>query len=78
MSTSVVPERTPVLSFRHLLSDAVASFLHEAGLGEAQLAEPLSELLVTLSRYREEGEPLFPVAFIAHKRDGGPVEGERG
>ena len=53
-----------VLSFRHLLSEAISSFLSEAGLGSAQVGEPLSELLVTLSRYREEGEPLFPVAFL--------------
>jgi hypothetical protein len=59
-----VPGESPVLSFRHLLSDAVASFLHEAGLGSAQLGDALSELIVTLSRYREEGEPLFPVAFL--------------
>lgn len=58
------PGESPVLSFRHLLSDAVSSFLHEAGLGAAQVVEPLSELVVTLSRYREEGEPLFPVAFL--------------
>ncbi|MFL5356320.1 hypothetical protein [Archangium sp.] len=63
MSNSA-PGESPVLSFRHLLSDAVASFLHEAGLGAVQVVEPLSELIVTLSRYREEGEPLFPVAFL--------------
>ena len=58
------PGESPVLSFRHLLSDAVSSFLQEAGLGATQVVEPLSELIVTLSRYREEGEPLFPVAFM--------------
>jgi hypothetical protein len=63
MSNSA-PGESPVLSFRHLLSDAVASFLHEAGMSAAQVVEPLSELIVTLSRYREEGEPLFPVAFL--------------
>ncbi len=63
MSTSA-PGESPVLSFRHLLSDAVGSFLHEAGLAPAQVGDALSELIVTLSRYREEGEPLFPVAFL--------------
>lgn len=58
------PGESPVLSFRHLLSDAVCSFLSEAGLGSAQVGDALSELVVTLSRYREEGEPLFPVAFM--------------
>jgi hypothetical protein len=64
------PGASTVLSFRHLLSDAISSFLSEAGLGSAQVGEPLSELLVTLSRYREEGEPLFPVAFLGDDLDG--------
>jgi len=69
MSTSA-PGESPVLSFRHLLSDAVGSFLLEAGLGPAQVGDALSELIVTLSRYREEGEPLFPVAFMGDDLEG--------
>ncbi|WNG46505.1 hypothetical protein F0U60_22095 [Archangium minus] len=69
MSNSA-PGESPVLSFRHLLSDAVCSFLNEAGLGSAQVGDPLSELVVTLSRYREEGEPLFPVAFMGDDLEG--------
>ncbi|HYO54319.1 hypothetical protein [Archangium sp.] len=69
MSTSA-PGESPVLSFRHLLSDAVGSFLHETGWGPADVGEPLSELIVTLSRYREEGEPLFPVAFMGDDLEG--------
>ncbi|HEX8536103.1 MAG TPA: hypothetical protein VF664_01470 [Cystobacter sp.] len=66
----VDPGASTVLSFRHLLSEAISSFLSEAGLGSAQVGEPISELLVTLSRYREEGEPLFPVAFLGDDLDG--------
>jgi hypothetical protein len=66
----LAPGGTPVLSFRHLLSDAVSSFLNEVGLGSVQVADPLSELIVTLSRYREEGEPLFPVAFLGDDLEG--------
>ncbi|WP_420840424.1 hypothetical protein [Archangium primigenium] len=69
-SSASDPDASPTLSFRHLLSDAISSFLLEAGLGSAQVADPLSELLVTLSRYREEGEPLFPVAFLGDDLEG--------
>ena len=69
MSTSA-PGTPPVLSFRHLLLEAVTSFLNEAGLGDAEVGDALSELLVTLSRYREEGEPLFPVAFLGDDLEG--------
>jgi hypothetical protein len=64
------PGESSVLSFRHLLSDAVGSFLNEVGLSPTEIADPLSELLVTLSRYREEGEPLFPVAFLGDDLEG--------
>jgi len=53
-----------VLSFRHLLTDAVQGVLTEAGLGGSEMADALGELIVTLSRYREEGEPLFPMVFL--------------
>ncbi|MBU8898013.1 hypothetical protein KRR26_20565 [Corallococcus sp. M34] len=53
-----------ILSFRHLLTEAVGSFLDSAEMPCAQTADALSELLVTLSRYREEGAPLFPMAFV--------------
>jgi hypothetical protein len=59
-----------VLSFRHLLTEAVQGFLAEEGLGEAGLAEALSELIITLSRYREEGKPLFPMLFLGDDLDG--------
>lgn len=62
------PDHAPtpdcVVSFRHLLDAALADFLTEAGLGGQGLEEPLAELAVTLSRYREEGQALFPVAFL--------------
>ncbi|QRO01340.1 hypothetical protein JRI60_21095 [Archangium violaceum] len=68
--SNLAPGESPVLSFRHLLSDAVCSFLNEVGLGPEQVGDPLSELMVTLSRYREEGEPLFPVAFMGDDLEG--------
>ncbi|KFA93162.1 hypothetical protein [Archangium violaceum] len=69
MST-LAPGESPVLSFRHMLSDAVCSFLHETGLSPEDVGDPLGELIVTLSRYREEGEPLFPVAFLGDDLEG--------
>lgn len=59
-----------VLSFRHLLAEAVQGFLAEEGLGESGLADALSELIITLSRYREEGKPLFPMLFLGDDLDG--------
>lgn len=53
-----------ILSFRHLLTESLESFLGEAGLEQPGTAEVLGELAVTLSRYHEEGQPLFPTAFL--------------
>ncbi|NOK01666.1 hypothetical protein HNV27_08640 [Myxococcus xanthus] len=53
-----------VLSFRHLLTDAVSTFLDEARMSCELTADAIGELIVTLSRYREEGAPLFPMAFV--------------
>jgi hypothetical protein len=53
-----------VLSFRHLLSEAVERFLADAGMACELTADSLGELIVTLSRYHEEGAPLFPMAFM--------------
>ena len=58
------PGQAHVLSFRHLLSESVEHFLADAGMPCAQTADALSELIVTLSRYHEEGAPLFPMAFV--------------
>jgi hypothetical protein len=65
MDRSTLIQGAPeILSFRHLLTDAVQGVLREAGLGGADMADALGELIVTLSRYREEGEPLFPMVFL--------------
>lgn len=65
MDRSALIQGSPeILSFRHLLTDAVQGVLREAGLGGADMADALGELIVTLSRYREEGEPLFPMVFL--------------
>ncbi|WP_205525933.1 hypothetical protein [Pyxidicoccus trucidator] len=64
-SDSAAPGSPPlVLSFRHLLTEAVSTFLDEARMSCAQTADSIGELIVTLSRYREEGAPLFPMAFV--------------
>ncbi len=54
----------PVLSFRNLLIETVSEFLCERQMPGMQTAEALSELIVSLSSYREEGFPLFPQVFI--------------
>jgi hypothetical protein len=59
------PGQPQVLSFRHLLTEAAERFLDEAGMPCALTADALSELVVTLSRYHEEGASLFPMAFVA-------------
>ena len=53
-----------ILSFRHLLTSAVTEFLAERQMMCPQTAEALSELVVSLSSYREEGSPLFPQVFV--------------
>lgn len=53
-----------ILSFRHLLTSAVTEFLAERQMTCPQTAEALSELVVSLSSYREEGSPLFPQVFV--------------
>ncbi|MBR2979804.1 MAG: hypothetical protein IKC51_07730 [Myxococcaceae bacterium] len=53
-----------ILSFRHLLTSAVTEFLSERQMNCPQTAEALSELIVSLSSYREEGSPLFPQVFV--------------
>ena len=59
------PSPDCVVSFRHLLDDALEGFLTEAGLGGRGLVEVLGELAVSLSRYHEEGQLLFPQAYLA-------------
>ena len=59
-----------VLSFRHLLNEALNGFLAGEHLQGEDLAESLGELIVSLSRYREEGAVLFPQVFLAERLDG--------
>ena len=53
-----------ILSFRHPLITAVTEFLATRQITCSQTAEALSELIISLSSYREEGSPLFPQVFI--------------
>jgi hypothetical protein len=58
------PVTTEILSFRHLLTGAMREFLEAQSLGSEAFAEDVSELIVTLSGYREEGAALFPAVFF--------------
>jgi len=67
MRTSPLAPTT--ISFRHLLIDEIRVFLQGEGLLCEPTAEALSELLVTLARYREEGASLFPLVFMGESRE---------
>lgn len=54
-----------ILSFRHVLVDALHAFLDGEGLDFDDAAEGLGEVLVALSGYREEGAPLYPAVFLS-------------
>lgn len=60
----ILPLTTEILSFRHLLTGAMREFLEAQGMGSATFADDVSELIVTLSGYREEGAALFPAVFF--------------
>ena len=66
MSISTSPQ---ILSYRHLLLGAVEDFLADAGMSNPETTEALAEVLVTLSRYREEGVPLFPAVYLGDDLD---------
>ena len=64
-----IPTPPQILSYRHLLTGAVDDFLAEAGMSDPETTEALAEVLVTLSRYREEGVPIFPAVYIGDDLD---------
>ncbi len=64
-----IPPPPQILSYRHLLTGAVDDFLAEAGMSDPETTEALAEVLVTLSRYREEGVPIFPAVYIGDELD---------
>lgn len=55
---------TEVLSFRHLLTRAILDFLSAEGASSEPFAHDVAEIVVALSRYREEGAALFPAVFF--------------
>jgi hypothetical protein len=59
-----LPVTTQIVSFRHLLTGAMREFLESQEMGSAAFADDVSELIVTLSGYREEGAALFPAVFF--------------
>jgi hypothetical protein len=52
------------VSFRHLLTGSVEHFLRELQLDDPDTAESIAEIMVMLSRYREEGVAFFPLVFL--------------
>ncbi|AKV03352.1 hypothetical protein AKJ09_10015 [Labilithrix luteola] len=59
------PERrSHVISFRHLFSGEIASFLRTEALDFQNAVSVISEVVVALARYREEGTPLYPEVFL--------------
>lgn len=54
-----------VLSFRHILIDAVRDFLKSEHLDFPHAATGLGHVIAALSKYREEGTPLYPSFFLS-------------
>ncbi len=52
------------VSFRSQLQGEVADFLRDEGMACDATTDGLAELIVSLSKYREEGVPLFPTIWI--------------
>lgn len=63
------PPEAQVLSFRHLLTEAIENFLVQQELAATYSAKVIGELIATLSRYHEEGAPLSPQVFLTALRE---------
>ena len=61
---------TKVLSFRHLLTGAVHEFLAAQGMGSEEFSDDVTEIIIALSRYHEEGAALFPSVFVCDELQG--------
>ena len=57
------------ISFRRLLAAEVEHFLGDARLGFDPRVPALCELIILLSRYREEGASLYPEVFVVDDLD---------
>jgi hypothetical protein len=57
-----------VISYGHLLTGAVGEFLQAESMPGSEIAGAVAELVVNLSRYREERIPLSPIVFITDDR----------
>jgi hypothetical protein len=62
------PGTPAVISYGHLLTGAVGEFLQAESMPGPEIARAVAELVVNLSRYREERVPLSPVVFITDDR----------
>ena len=60
----MILDQPSILSFRHLLNGAIEDFLVAEQMASPRTAEALGELVVTLSRFREEGSALYPLVFL--------------
>ena len=58
------PGTPAVISYGHLLTGAVGEFLQAESMPGPEIALAVAELVVNLSRYREERVPLSPIVFI--------------
>jgi len=64
LTTMTTLAATEVLSFRHLLTGAIHEFLAGLGMGEEEFSGDVTEVVIALSRYHEEGDALFPAVFF--------------
>src|SRR6266403_2586292 len=65
-----MPPEYRSISFRRELTGALIDFLRDEGMACQDTAESLVELVVALSMYQAEGEPLYPQVFVADDLDG--------
>ena len=61
--THITPSE--ILSFRHILVDALRDFLRGEGLDFHHASAGLAQVLEAISTYTEEGTPLYPSFFLS-------------
>lgn len=64
-----VPPHPSSLDFRHLLTDAIESFLATQRMPSPETAAVLAEIAVVLAHYREEGTALHPLVVLCERLD---------
>lgn len=66
--THITPSE--ILSFRHILVDALHEFLQQERLDFKHAATGIAQVLEAISKYTEEGTPLYPSFFLCDDFDG--------